>query len=86
MAQKKEATEKLEIKDVFFDFDNVMAIALKRGVLKTEKSIAQEIGYSNDGYKKLNRKAPQAVATLVAFLKANDLKLEDVIKECESKK
>lgn len=86
MAKKNEVTEKLEIKDVYFDFDNVIAIALKRSVLKTDKSIAQEIGYTNAGYEKLRVKAPQAVATLVAFLKANDLKLEDVIKECESKK
>ena len=86
MAKKNEVLEQLDIKDVFFDFDNVTAIALKRGVLKTDNSIAAEIGYTMDGYKKLKNKAPKAVAILVAFLKANELRLEDVIKNCEVKK
>ena len=85
MSKNEESSDMLEIKDVYFDFDGVTKIALSRGVLKTDKSLAKEIGYSGVGFEKLKVKAPQAVAVLFAFLKANDLKLEDVVKECDSK-
>lgn len=86
MAKKEEVTETLEIKDVYFDFDGVTKIALSRGVLKTDKSLSKEIGYSGVGFEKLKVKAPKAVAVLYAFLKANHLNLDDLVKECEPKK
>lgn len=82
MAKKEEVTECLEIKDVCFDFDNVIAICLKRGVLKSDKSIKAEIGYTGPGFEKLKERAPRVLGMLYTFLKENDLKFEDIIKEC----
>lgn len=86
MAKKVDVTEALEVKDVYFDFDGITKIALSRGVLKTDKSLAKEIGYSGVGFEKLKVKAPKAVAVLFAFLKANHLNLDDLVKECECQK
>jgi hypothetical protein len=83
MSKKQLVTEDVEIKDVYFDFDNITAICLKRGVLKTDKSLAKEIGYTSVGFEKLKVKAPKAVAGLFNFLKSNDLRLEDLVKEVE---
>lgn len=85
MSKKEVVVENVEIKDVYFDFDNVAAICLKRGVLKTDKSMAKEIGYTGVGYDKLKVKAPKAVAMLFNFLKENELKLEDLVKPCVPK-
>lgn len=83
MSKKEVFVKELEIKDVYFDFDNVHEICLKRGVLKTDKSMAKEIGYTGAGFEKLKKKAPKAVAVLHAFLKENMLTFEDLVKECK---
>lgn len=85
MSKKGVVVENVEIKDVYLDFDNVIAICLKRGVLKTQGSIVKETGYSWQGIEKLKVKAPKAIAVLFNFLKENDLKMEDLIKECVPK-
>lgn len=86
MSKKEVIVENVEIKDVYLDFDNVAAICLRRGVLKTDKSMAKEIGYTGAGFEKLKIKAPKSIAALFSFLKENDLKLEDLVKECEGEK
>lgn len=82
---KKEIKDEIKIKEVYFDFENVKAVCLSRGVLKTDNSLMKEIGYSYDGYVLLKKKAPKAVAVLFKFLKDNMLTIEDVIKEVEEK-
>ena len=86
MAKNKVVLEKVQIKDVYFDFDGVIEKALSRGVLKTNKSIANEIGYTGVGFEKLKGKAPKIVGALYHFLKANHLRIEDVVKECQGQK
>lgn len=85
MSKKGLVIENVEIKDVYLDFDNVIAVCLKRGVLKTKSSIVKETGYTWQGIELLKTKAPKAIAVLYHFLKENDLKMEDLVKECESK-
>ena len=81
MAKKEEIMAKVKTEDVYFDFENVKAICLSRGVLKTDRSIREEIEYTSVGVDKLKKKAPRVVAVLFKFLKDNCLKIEDVIKE-----
>lgn len=70
-----------ERKQVVLDFDGAIAIFKGRGVKKDYKTIASEVGLTENGLRKLRRNTPKAVEVIYHFLKENDLKFEDLVKE-----
>lgn len=77
---------KIVPKDVYYDIDGVRAILLSRGVQKSLEDIANEMGYTEEGLRKLRKKGTQAAASLLHFVKENMLRIEDIVKEVDSKK
>ncbi len=77
---------KIVPKDVYYDIDGVRAILLSRGVNKSLEDIANEMGYTDEGLRKLRKKGTQAAASLLHFAKENMLRIEDIVKEVDSKK
>lgn len=75
--------ENKEKKATHIDFDGVIVICKDRGVKKTIRSIAKETGFAVTGINKLRKTSPKAVTMLYHFLKENDLKFEDVVKEVD---
>lgn len=82
MSKVKSKRCKIEKTDVFLDFKNVVAIMGKRGVVKNQKDIAKEVGFSTVSVGQWSRQAPEVVSMIYHFLKDNHLKFEDLVKEC----
>lgn len=74
-----------EISDVFLDFNGVIKILKDRGVKKTLDSIAAETGNSLRTLNYQKKRAAPIVKMIHHFLKENDLRFEDLVKEVESK-
>lgn len=77
---------KIKKKPVFLDFNGVIKIVGERGVRKTLDSISKEVGFSLVSVGNWRSEAPEVVTMIHHFLKDNDLKFEDLVKECETKK
>lgn len=71
--------------DIYLDFDSCVKIFQARGVVKGTDLIAKEVGYTPEGLRKVRKKGPKIIASIYHFLKDNDLKFEDLVKECETK-
>lgn len=75
-----------ERSDVFLDFNGVIKIFKDRGVAKTLGNISEETGNSLRTLDYQKKRAAPIVKMIFHFLKENDLKFEDLVKEVESKK
>lgn len=76
---------KIKKHPVFLDFNGVIKIVQGRGVRKTIDSISKEVGFSLMSVGNWRKEAPEVVTMIHHFLKENDLKFEDLVKECETK-
>lgn len=74
MSSKKQKT-------VYLDFLGAMEIIKSKGGTVSVKETAEQIGYSEPGMFKLREKAPKAVAMVFKYLKDNNLRFEDLVKE-----
>lgn len=67
--------------EVYLDFAGAMQILKGRGQEVSVKKTIGQIGYTEDGYHKMQKKTPKAVEMVFRYLKENDLKFEDLVKE-----
>lgn len=72
--------------DVFLDFKGVIKILKDRGVSKTLGDISAETGNSLRTLDYQKKRAAPIVKMIYHFMKENDLRFEDLVKEVESKK
>ena len=87
MSAKKSVVKKLKIKDVFLDFPSTLIkIGYETGEKKLLGSVSQECGVSPVIVKKWERKAPNIVAIIHAYLKEYNLSFEELVKEVNVKK
>jgi hypothetical protein len=87
MSTKKNEVKKLDIKDVFLDFPSaVIKIGYDTGEKKLLGSVAQECGVSLVIVKQWERKAPNILAIIYAYLKEYNLSFEELVKEVNVKK
>src|SRR5690242_549769 len=77
--------ESIEKKEVYLDFEGAIAIFKSRGVNKNFNDISQETGFTRRGIEMLRKSGPKAVKMVYHFLKDNDLKFEDLVKEVGGK-
>ena len=68
-------------KEVYLDFDGAMKILKSRGRYVSVQGTAKEIGYTPKGLQSIRKKAPKAVAMVFQYLKDNELRFEDLVKE-----
>lgn len=68
-------------KEVILDFNGTIEILRGRGKKVTLDSTAREIGYTYSSLVNLRKKAPKSVAVVFKYLKDNNLKFEDLVKE-----
>lgn len=73
MAQKE--------KELYLDFDGCIEILKKQGKEVDSNSTIKEIGYTRQAFGKIKKKAPKSIEMVYRYLKANDLKFEDLVKE-----
>ena len=87
MSAKKSVVKKLKIKDVFLDFPSTLIkIGYETGEKKLLGSVSEECGVSPVIVKKWERKAPNIVAIIHAYLKEYNLSFEELVKEVNVKK
>ncbi|APZ82915.1 hypothetical protein [Flavobacterium phage FL-1] len=78
--------KKIEEKcSVFLDFKGVKEIFKNRGIDKSMSDIQSGMGISPRSLDYYKKEAPAIVAVIHHFLKENDLRFEDLVKEVESK-
>lgn len=70
-------------KTVYLDFKGAMQILKQRGTDKeiNQMTTAKEIGYTTVGMVKIGKEAPKAIKMVFKYLRDNDLKFEDLVKE-----
>jgi hypothetical protein len=82
MSTKKNAVKKLDIKDVCLDFPSTLIkIGYETGQKKLLGSVSEECGVSLVIVKQWERKAPNIVAIIHAYLKEYNLTFEELVKE-----
>ena len=67
--------------ELYLDFDNCIEILKKKGKEVDSNSTIKEIGYTRQAFGKIKKKAPKSIEMVYRYLKANDLKFEDLVKE-----
>jgi len=83
MSKTENPTTAVVKRETYLDFDGVIKTLRKRGHEIDLKTISRQIGYSTVGLQKLRKKSPNVVSMIHQFLKDNDLKFEDLVKEIE---
>lgn len=73
-------------KEFFLDFHGAIKTLRNRGVETNFEKVANELGYTRQGLSKMVDKPPKALVIVLTFLKDNDLRFEDLVKEREPKK
>lgn len=87
MSTKKNVVKKLDVKDVFLDFPSTLIkIGYESGQKKLLGSISEECGVSVVIVNKWQKKAPNIVGIIHAYLKEYDLSFEELVKEVNVKK
>jgi len=87
MSTKKNNVKKLDIKEVFLDFPSTLIkIAYETGEKKLLGSVSKECGVSVVIVNKWQKKAPNIVGIIYAYLKEYDLSFEELVKEVNVKK
>lgn len=67
--------------ELYLDFDNCIEIQKKRGKEVDSNSTIKEIGYTRQAFVKIKKKAPKSIEMVYRYLKSNNLKFEDLVKE-----
>jgi antitoxin component HigA of HigAB toxin-antitoxin module len=85
MSTKKNEVKKLDIKDVFLDFPSTLIkISYETGQKKLLGSVSKECGVSVVIVKQWEKKAPNIVAIIHAYLKEYNLTFEELVKEVKT--
>lgn len=82
--RKTRVVKKIEGKnEVFLDFKSALAkLKIERNINRPIGSISDEMGVSRNAVLTYEQRAPTVVKIIYHFLKDNDLKFEDLVKEC----
>ena len=87
MSSKKNVVKKLNIKDVFLDFPSTLIkIGYETGQKKLLGSVSEECGVSVVIVKQWEKKAPNIVAIIHAYLQEYNLTFEELVKEVKTSK
>ena len=83
MSELKNKRCKVDKTDVYLDFRGAINILGKRGSVVKNVEISKNVGFSGTSLSKWNRCAPEVVSMIYHFLKDNDLRFEQFVKEVE---
>lgn len=84
--QQKMAKSNQEVKkEVFLDFKGCIEILKNQGQKVSFRGTAESLGYSSQGLYHVSANPPKALLMVLNYLKDNNLKVEDLVKEKPAK-
>jgi len=68
-------------KEIYLDFKGTIEVQKKQGKKISFASVAREMDYTSNGLTHLAENPPKSLVKILKYLKDNNFKIEDLVKE-----